>query len=170
MLAEFNTTDDGCAAGSPRITIHLVSAKVQSGARVSTYSAALALINSKPPAEQVVSSVSFDVDAGYAFADKEQTVEVRKFVVNNLSFPTVFEPPTTPPGTAKPNPSRLCRAQQQAKPAGFKTMYGTNANRSNAFGKCVSRMAKAISAGTVSQVQQQTTSSLKAKKAHWRKK
>src|SRR4029453_15656355 len=27
LLAEFNTTDDGCAAGSPRITIHLASGK-----------------------------------------------------------------------------------------------------------------------------------------------
>src|SRR4051794_15146677 len=200
LLAEFNTTDDGCAAGSPRITIHLASgnnvfvylgsagnvnscatnswistgnlignndtgrydtSQVQPGTQVSTYSAALALINSKPAAEQVVRSVSFDVDAGYAFADKEQTVQLRKLTVNSLEFPTVAP---TPEPVAKPNPARLCKAQQQANPTAFKAMYGTNHNKANAFGKCVSRMARAVSAGTVTQVQQQTVKTLKAKK------
>lgn len=204
LLAEFNTTDDGCAAGSPRITVHLASGKnvfvylgaagnvnscatntwiatgnlignndagrydtsqIQAGTQVSTYSAALVLINSRPAAEQAVTSVSFDVDAGYAFADKEQTVQLRKLTVNALSFPTVATPPAS-----KQNPSKLCRAQQQADPTAFKALYGTNKNKANAFGKCVSRMAKAISAGTVSQVQQQTVASLKAKKAHKPKK
>ena len=169
LLAEFNVTDDGCAAGSPRITIHLASGKnvfvylgsaanvnscaldtwissgnlignndvgrydtsqVQAGTQVSTYQAALTLINSLPAADQVVSSVSFDVDAGYAFTDKEQTVLLRKLTVNSISFPTA-----TPPAT---KPTTLCKAQQQANPTGFKAMYGTNHNKANAFGNCVS--------------------------------
>jgi hypothetical protein len=41
------------------------------------------------------------------------------------------------------NAARACRAEQKANPADFKTKYGTNANKSNAFGKCVSQKAKA---------------------------
>jgi len=41
------------------------------------------------------------------------------------------------------NAARSCRAEQKANPADFKTKYGTNANKSNAFGKCVSQKAKA---------------------------
>jgi hypothetical protein len=191
---EFNVTDDGCAAGSPRITIHLASGKnvfvylgaagnvnscalnqwiswpnlignndtgrydtsqVQAGTQVSTYSAALTLINSLPAADQVVSSVSFDVDAGYAFPDKEQTVLLRKLTVNGLSFVQ-----------AKQNPAKLCRAQQQLNPAGFKAMYGTNANKSNAFGKCVSQMARSVANGTVTAVHAKKVKALKAHKAH----
>ena len=41
------------------------------------------------------------------------------------------------------NPSRTCRALRTAmtRPA-FALLYGTNANRSNAFGKCVSKIAR----------------------------
>jgi len=195
LIAEFNTTDDGCAAGSPRITIHLASGKnvfvylgaagnmnscalntwtstgnlignndagrydtsqVQAGTQVSTYSAVLALINSLPAAEQIVSSVSFDVDAGYAFTDKEQTIQLRKFTVNSLSFPT------TQPPNATTNAAKLCKAQRDANPAAFKDMYGTNKNKANAFGKCVSKMAKAAEHGTAAQIQQQSVKSLTA--------
>ena len=41
------------------------------------------------------------------------------------------------------NAAKACRAEQKADPAAFKTKYGTNANKSNAFGKCVSAKAKA---------------------------
>lgn len=194
LSATFNTTDDGCAAGSPRVTIHLASGKnvfvylgqagnvnncalntwlstgnlignndsgrydtsqVQSGTQVSTYAAALQLVGS-----QVVSSVSFDVDAGYAFADKEQTVQLKSFSVNNLAFPAT----TTggDQGGSTQNPAKYCKAQQQADPAGFKAFYGTNANKANAFGKCVSKMAQSIEAGTVAQVQQRLVASFKA--------
>jgi hypothetical protein len=40
------------------------------------------------------------------------------------------------------NAAKQCRAEQQADPAGFKDHYGTNANKSNAFGKCVSGKVK----------------------------
>jgi hypothetical protein len=40
------------------------------------------------------------------------------------------------------NAAKQCRAEQQADPAAFKDQYGTNANKSNAFGKCVSGKVK----------------------------
>jgi hypothetical protein len=39
--------------------------------------------------------------------------------------------------------ARDCRAEQKASPTAFKDKYGTNANKSNAFGKCVSQKAHA---------------------------
>ena len=48
---------------------------------------------------------------------------------------------TTPP---TPNPSQQCQAQRTAMGrTAFAQLYGTNANRSNAFGKCVSKIARA---------------------------
>jgi hypothetical protein len=42
------------------------------------------------------------------------------------------------------NPARTCRAARTAMGAGaFALLYGTNANHSNAFGKCVSKLARA---------------------------
>jgi hypothetical protein len=41
------------------------------------------------------------------------------------------------------NAARACRAEQTADPTAFKTTYGTNPNKSNAFGKCVSQKASA---------------------------
>jgi hypothetical protein len=40
------------------------------------------------------------------------------------------------------NAARQCKAERSANPAAFKNKYGTNANKSNAFGKCVSAKAK----------------------------
>jgi len=40
------------------------------------------------------------------------------------------------------NAAKQCRTEQQADPAAFKDHYGTNANKSNAFGKCVSGKVK----------------------------
>ena len=41
------------------------------------------------------------------------------------------------------NAARDCRDERTADPAAFKETYGTNHNKSNAFGKCVSQKAKA---------------------------
>jgi hypothetical protein len=41
------------------------------------------------------------------------------------------------------NAARDCRTEQKANPTAFKNTYGTNANKSNAFGKCVSQKAHA---------------------------
>ena len=38
--------------------------------------------------------------------------------------------------------SRTCKAERAANPAAFRMKYGTNANKSNAFGRCVSQHAK----------------------------
>jgi hypothetical protein len=40
------------------------------------------------------------------------------------------------------NAAKDCWTERQANPAAFKDRYGTNANKSNAFGKCVSGKVK----------------------------
>jgi hypothetical protein len=45
--------------------------------------------------------------------------------------------------TAEENAAKQCKAERKADPAAFATKYGTNKNKSNAFGKCVSQKAKA---------------------------
>jgi hypothetical protein len=45
--------------------------------------------------------------------------------------------------TAHTNAAKECKAERQADPEAFATTYGTNANKRNAFGKCVSQKAKA---------------------------
>ena len=39
--------------------------------------------------------------------------------------------------------AKTCKAERKLDPAAFKVKYGTNKNKSNAFGKCVSKAAKA---------------------------
>ena len=41
------------------------------------------------------------------------------------------------------NAAKQCKTERKADPAAFKQTYGTNKNKSNAFGKCVSKTAKA---------------------------
>jgi hypothetical protein len=41
------------------------------------------------------------------------------------------------------NAAKSCKAERKADPAAFKAKYGTNKNKSNAFGKCVSAQSKA---------------------------
>jgi hypothetical protein len=41
------------------------------------------------------------------------------------------------------NAAQACKTERKADPAAFKEKYGTNQNRRNAFGKCVSKQAKA---------------------------
>ena len=41
------------------------------------------------------------------------------------------------------NAAKQCKAERKEDPAAFKDKYGTNKNKRNAFGKCVSAMAKA---------------------------
>jgi hypothetical protein len=40
------------------------------------------------------------------------------------------------------NAAKTCWTERKADPAAFKAKYGTNANKSNAFGKCVSGLVK----------------------------
>ena len=44
---------------------------------------------------------------------------------------------------AKSNASKDCREERKADAAAFQEKYGTNGNKKNAFGKCVSQKAKA---------------------------
>jgi hypothetical protein len=39
--------------------------------------------------------------------------------------------------------AKKCKAERAANPTAFKATHGTNADKSNAFGKCVSKLAKA---------------------------
>jgi hypothetical protein len=41
------------------------------------------------------------------------------------------------------NAAKACKTERKADPAAFKQKYGTNQNKRNAFGKCVSKRAKA---------------------------
>ena len=43
---------------------------------------------------------------------------------------------------AHKNAAKECKAERTADPEGFATTYGTNANKRNAFGKCVSMKAR----------------------------
>jgi len=45
--------------------------------------------------------------------------------------------------TAHSNAAKECKAERTANPETFATTYGTNGNKRNAFGKCVSTKAKA---------------------------
>ena len=64
---------------------------MQAGTQVSTYAQALALVGSYQ-----VTGISLVVDSGWAFDDKEQTVDVRNVKVNASTF---FAPEgTQPPG------------------------------------------------------------------------
>jgi hypothetical protein len=42
---------------------------------------------------------------------------------------------------AEDNAAKQCRSEQSADPTAFQNKYGTNANKSNAFGRCVSQKA-----------------------------
>lgn len=173
LAAEYNVTDDGCGGGSPRFQLNIDGKNVfvyigpapnftgcplnawQStgnligstdarfdlsqlgGSQTATYAQALAFLNGR-----TVTGIQLVVDSGWFFADKEQTVLVRNVVVN-----------TTIAGSTLGglNPARACRAQQELMgPAAFVMLYGTaTSNRRNAFGKCVSTMAKERRQGTL---------------------
>ena len=112
------------------------TSQVQAGTQVSTHAQALALVGSYQ-----VTGISLVVDSGWAFTDKEQTVDVRNVKVNASTF---FEPEgTKPPQGQGLNPARACaklRAEMGAD--AFRSAYGKNRNGANAFGKCVSNMAR----------------------------
>jgi hypothetical protein len=47
------------------------------------------------------------------------------------------------PGQSETSPAQMCKAERTAMGIeNFKTAYGTNTNKANAFGKCVSKKAK----------------------------
>jgi hypothetical protein len=111
------------------------TSQVQAGTQVSTYAQANALVGSYQ-----VTGISLVVDSGWAFDDKEQTVKIRNVRVNGSTF---YTGQTTPPATGGLNPAQACRTLRTELGAdAFRTAYGTNRNGANAFGKCVSAMAR----------------------------
>jgi hypothetical protein len=110
------------------------TSQVQAGTQVSTYAQALALVGAFP-----VTGISLVVDSSFAFDDKEQTVRVRNVKVNSTTF---FTPDQQTPGGTGMNAAQACK-QLRAEMGftAFRTAYGTNHNKANAFGKCVSKMA-----------------------------
>ena len=112
------------------------TSQVQAGTQVSTYAQALALVGSLN-----VTGLSLVVDSGWAFDDKEQTINVRNVKVNSHTF---FEPHVTPPSPpAGLNPAKACaKLRSDMGLAAFRAKFSTNVNGKNAFGKCVSMMAK----------------------------
>ena len=112
------------------------TSQVQAGTQVSTYAQALALVGAYP-----VTSISLVVDSGWAFADKEQTVDIRNVKVNSSTF---FAPgDQTPPGGQGMSPGQACKKlRAEMGVEAFRAAYGTNRNHANAFGKCVLTMAR----------------------------
>ena len=114
------------------------TSQVQAGTQVSTYAQANALVGSLQ-----VTGISLVVDSGWAFADKEQTVMVRNVKINDSTF---FTPGGTNPGPGQGNgksPAQVCKQLRADMGAdAFRAAFGTNHNGRNAFGKCVSKMAR----------------------------
>ena len=114
------------------------TSQVQAGTQVSTYAQAQALVGSYQ-----VTGISLVVDSGWAFADKEQTVMVRNVKINDSTF---FIPGGTNPGPGEgkgKSPAKACKQlRADMGPDAFRAAFGTNHNGRNAFGKCVSKMAR----------------------------
>ena len=133
----------GCSANTWIASGNLIGAsdgrfdtsQIQAGTQISTYAQALALVGTYP-----VTSISLVVDSGWAFTDKEQTVLVRNVKINSSTF---YTPETTPPTTGGMNPAQACKKlRTDMGLTAFRAAYGTTNNGANAFGKCVSAMAR----------------------------
>jgi len=133
----------GCAANAWLTSGNLIgssegrfdTSQILAGTQVSTYAQALALVGSYP-----VTGISLVVDSGWAFPDTEQTVLVRNVRINASTF---YTGETTPPETGGLNPAQACKTlRSELGLNAFRTAYGTNTNGANAYGKCVSAMAR----------------------------
>jgi len=113
------------------------TSQVQAGTQVSTYTQAKALVGSLQ-----VTGIALVVDSGWAFADKEQTVMVRNVKVNDS---TLFVPGATnpKPGHKGNGPAKACKhLRDELGGDAFRAVFGTNHHGKNAFGKCVSKLAR----------------------------
>jgi hypothetical protein len=138
------TASGGCAVNTWLSTGNLIgsttdgqydTSQIQPGTQITTYAQALALVGSYP-----VTGISLVVDSGWAFADKEQTVLVRNVRVNGSTF---YTGDTTPPTNGGLNPAQACKKLRTDMGAtAFRLKYGTNLNGANAYGRCVSAMAR----------------------------
>lgn len=180
LSAEFNVTDDNCGGGSPRFQItiggknvfvylgpapgfntcaantwistgNLVgtsdacrvdTSQLIAGTQCTTWAAAVAALGSQP-----ITAITLVADGGWSQADREQTVLVRNVTINNRTFITRQQQPGT-----KVNAAQLCKAERaRMGTAAFNELWGTNANDRNAYGKCVSTLARAKNAGLTQQ-------------------
>ena len=89
-------------------------------------------------------------DAGFAAAHGGKTFAqfygVGKSGANALNRCIQSKRPPSPRRTSRTSSMRPRRARRERKSIGdaaFKAKYGTNADKSNAFGKCVSKLASA---------------------------
>lgn len=138
------TASGGCAVSTWLSTGNLIgsttngqydTSQIQPGTQVTTYAQALALVGSYP-----VTGISLVVDSGWAFTDKEQTVLVRNVRINASTF---YTGQVTPPANGGLNPAQACKQLRTDMGAmAFRLKYGTNQNGANAYGKCVSAMAR----------------------------
>ena len=137
------TVSGGCAVNTWLSTGNLIgsttngqydTSQIQPGTQVTTYAQTLALVGSYP-----VTGISLVVDSSWAFTDKEQTVLVRNVRINSSTF---YTGQTTPPNGGL-NAAQACKKLRSDMGAtAFRIKYGTNHNGANAFGKCVSAMAR----------------------------
>lgn len=138
------TASGGCAVNTWLSTGNLIgsttngqydTSQIQPGTQVTTYAQALALVGSYP-----VTGISLVVDSSFAFTDKEQAVLVRNVRVNTSTF---YTGATTPPSNGGLNPAQACKKlRTDMGGVAFRLKYGTNLNGANAYGKCVSAMAR----------------------------
>ena len=84
-----------------------------------------------------------DADAA-AFAQKYGTNKNKKNAYGKC-VSAKAKAASTAATKATVNAAKTCKAERAANPAAFKAKWGTNKNKSNAFGKCVSATAKAKS-------------------------
>jgi hypothetical protein len=168
LSTDFNPTVGGCGGGSPRFALHLSGGKnvfvylgpspnftgcalgtwqssgnlignndtgrydtsqVQAGTQSNTYAGALSLIGS-----QTVTSIDLVVDSGFFFSPKTEVVLVRNVDIDGQTF--------FAPSGREMNPAQTCKAERGSLGStAFSQKWGTNGNRRNAFGKCVSATA-----------------------------
>jgi hypothetical protein len=71
-----------------------------------------------------------------------------------------------PGQSAEKNAAKKCKAERALDPAAFKTRYGTNANKANAFGKCVSgKVKKAEESAETEEARENAAKKCKAERA-----
>lgn len=130
----------GDLIGTPDTDLRYDTSKFAAGTQSNTYANAKTLLGT-----MTIDEISFVVDGGGsgAFTDNEQTVLLRTATINS----SVFEFGTA---ARMDNPAKICKAMRaEMGEAAFMAQWGTNANKRNAFGKCVSHHAKMQRQATV---------------------
>ncbi|MEX1357303.1 MAG: hypothetical protein WD981_01630 [Gaiellaceae bacterium] len=123
----------GNLIGTPDTDKRYDTSKFAGGTFYDTYAHAKELLGT-----MAVESIRFVADGGWhpAFVDREQTVLLRRATVNQHVFRFGTE-------ARMDNPARICKEMRaEMGQAAFTAMWGTNPNKRNAFGKCVSHHAK----------------------------